>query len=118
VLWQLQALRPGAVVLDLDLPSESAWETAGRLLDLESCPPLFVLTGRRDQFDAATAVHGGPIVDKLPGPDGLLRLAEQVSPQSTRGERNSIQRIDVQWLGPCGWPVRVTPANSFCGINE
>jgi ActR/RegA family two-component response regulator len=118
VLWQLRALRPGAVVLDLDLTSKTGWETADRLLKLESCPPLFLLAGQGDRFAADQAVHAGPIVDKFAGPARLLRLANQFSPPSTAVGQNPIQRIVVQWLGPCGWPVRVTSANGFYGIRK
>jgi CheY-like chemotaxis protein len=110
-IWQLRALRPGAVLLDLDWPSEAAWETADRLLELESCPPVILVTARTNQFDPGIAVRAGTIVDKSAGPTRLLRLAEQVSAQpSFEGERNSIRRILIRWFRPSGWPVPVTPA--------
>jgi CheY-like chemotaxis protein len=119
-VWQLRALRPGAVLLDLDLPYEAAWETADRLLELESCPPLILVTARRGQFDIGTAVRAGTIVDKSAGPAHLLRLASQASAQSGSGqiERNSIQRTFIRWLRPSGWSAPVTPACRFLGLNE
>jgi CheY-like chemotaxis protein len=118
--WQLRALRPGAVLLDLDLPSETAWDTADRLLELEICPPLILVTARREQFDARTAFGAGTMVDKSAEPVRLLLLAAKASAQSGFGqvERNSIQRIFIRWLRPCGWSVPVTPAYRFWGLNE
>jgi CheY-like chemotaxis protein len=117
-LWQFRALRPGAVVLDLDLPSRAAWETAEHLLKIESCPPLFLLTGRKDQLGDGTAVQAGPMVDRPPGPARLLRLAERVSSLSISDGRTSTQRIVVQWLGEYGWSVPVTSANGCRGIKK
>ena len=49
-LRRLRAGQPGAVLLDLDLPSQAAWEAADCLLQEESCPPLILLTARSDQL--------------------------------------------------------------------
>jgi len=118
VVWQLRALRPGAVLLDLDVPSEAAWKTADRLLELESCPPLILVTARTNQFDPGIAARAGTFVDKSAGPSCLLRLAAQVSAQSGfEGKQNSIQRILIRWLRPCGWSVPVTPAYRFWAPN-
>jgi DNA-binding response OmpR family regulator len=118
--WQLRALRPGTVLLDLDLPGETAWDTADRLLEVESCPPLILVTTRIDQFDARMAFRAGTMIDKSAGPVRLLRLAAQASVGSEFGqvERNSIQRIVIRWLQPSGWSVPVTPAYRFWGLNE
>ena len=118
LLWQLRALRPGVVVLDFDQGSETDWETADRLLELESCPPLFLLTSRKIQLGDATVVQTGPIGDQPPGPARLLRLAEPVSTRSIGGQWNSTQRIHVQWCQPCSWSVQITSANGFCRTNE
>jgi DNA-binding response OmpR family regulator len=120
VVWQLRALRPGAVLLDLDLPAEAAWEVADRLLEVETCPPVILVTARSTQFDIGTAVRAGTIVDKSAGPTRLLRLAKEASAQygSSQAERNSIQRIFIRGLRPSGWSVPVTPAYRFWGLNE
>ena len=120
VVWQLRALRPGAVLLDLDLPSEAAWEVADRLLEVETCPPLILISARSAQFDIGTAVRAGTIVDKSGGPAPLLRLAKEASAQygSNQAERNSIQRILIRWLRPSGWSVPVTPACRFWSLRE
>jgi CheY-like chemotaxis protein len=116
-LWQVRALRPGAVLLDMDLPSETAWETADRILEFENCPPLVLITARIHQFDVRAARRAGPIVDKSAGINCLLRLAVTASAQSASSqvERNSIQRIFIRWLRPCCWSVRLTPAQRFRG---
>src|SRR5664279_76349 len=57
-------MQPVAVVLDLDLPSHGAWEIADNLLLEAGCPPVILLTGRRDQFDVSTAIRAGSLMDK------------------------------------------------------
>jgi len=110
-------IQPVAAVLDLDLPSHGAWEIADSLLQEAGCPPLILLTGRRDQFDVSAAIRAGSLVDKS---GSLVKLLEVVDhalalPDFNRGERNAIQRIMIQWLRPCAWSVSVTPAQSFWG---
>jgi CheY-like chemotaxis protein len=116
----VHAAHPAAVVLDLDLPGQSAWEIADGLLQEAGCPPLILLTGRRDQFDVSTAIRAGSLVDKAANPAGLLEVVEQAAalPDSNLAERNAIQRIVIRWLRPCAWSVPVTPAYRFWGLNE
>ena len=113
-------VRPVAVVLDLDLPSHGAWEIADRLLQEAGCPPVVLLTGRRDQFDVSTAIRAGSLVDKSDGLAKVLEAVEQALalPDSNRGERNAIQGITIQWLRPCAWSAPVTPTYRFWGLNE
>jgi len=113
-------VQPVAVVLDLDLPAEGAWEIADGLLQEAACPPVVLLTGRRDQFDVSTAIRAGSLVDKSGGLAKVLEAVDQALalPDSTRGERNAIQRITLQWLRPCAWSASVTPSYRFWGLNE
>ena len=108
------------MLLDLDLPSQGAWEIADSLLQEAGCPPLILLTGRRDQFDVSTAIRAGSLVDKSAGLAKLLEVVDQALalPDSNQGERNAIQRIMIQWLRPCAWSVPVTPTYRFWGLNE
>ena len=113
-------MEPVAVVLDLDLPSDGAWEIADGLLREAGCPPVVLLTGRREQFDVSTAIRAGSLVDKS---GGLAKVLEAVDkalalPDSNRGERNAIQRITIQWQRPCAWSAPVTPTCRFWGLNE
>ena len=119
-LRKLRVGHPAAVVLDLDLPSQAAWEDADCLLAEESCPPLILLTARSDQFDVSTAIRAGSLVDKSAGPSRLLEAVDQAlaGPCSAQAERNAIQRVMIRWLRPCSWSVPVTPAHRFWGINE
>lgn len=119
----LQKLRddhPAVVLLDLDLPSGGAWEAADCLLQEEVCPPLILLTARSGEFDVDSAIRAGSLVDKGAGAGKLLRVVEQAlaAPRSAQVERNAIQRVMIRWLKPSGWPVPVTPAHRFWGINE
>jgi DNA-binding response OmpR family regulator len=115
-----RALRPVAILLDLDLPGQAAWEIADRLLAEDTCPPLILLSEQTDQFDVGTAIRAGSLVDKSAAPAGLLNTVAQVLAQSgsSQTERNSIQRVLIRWLRPCAWSVAVTPAHRFWGINE
>lgn len=113
-------IQPVAVVLDLDLPSQGAWEIVDRLLRETECPPLILLTGRREQFDISAALRAGSLVDKSVCPRTLLEAVDQALalPDANRAERNAIQRIVIQWLRPCAWTIPVTPAQRFWGIKE
>ena len=119
-LRKVRAGQSAAVLLDLDLPSQAAWEAAECLLQEESCPPIILLTARNDQFDMSTAIRAGSLVDKTTGPSRLLEAVDQTlaGPCSAQAERNAIQRVMIRWLKPCSWSVRVTPAHRFWGMNE
>ncbi len=109
------ALRPSAILLDLDLPGEAAWEIADRLLGEATCPPMLLLSERTDQYDTGTAIRAGSLFDKSADPVELIENLERVlaQPSSGQAERNAIQRVLVRWLKPCGWSVPVTPAHRF-----
>ena len=113
----LRSAQLAAVWLDLDLPSQGAWEIADSLLQEAGCPPLILLTGRRDQFDVSTAIRAGSLVDKSASLAKLLEVVDQALalPDSNRGERNAIQRIMIQWLRPCAWSAPVTPTTVSWG---
>jgi DNA-binding response OmpR family regulator len=119
-LRTVHKIQPVAVVLDLDLPSHGAWEIADGLLQEAGCPPLILLTGRRDQFDVSMAIRAGSLVDKSAGFAKLLEAVDEALalPDANREERNAIQRIMIQWLRPCAWSVPVTPSYRFWGLNE
>jgi DNA-binding response OmpR family regulator len=114
----LQAIRPAAVVLDLDLPGDSAWKTAELVLDEANCPPLVLLTGRTSQFDMRTAIRAGLLLTKSEPPGRILETVQQSLglPQVNQGERNAIQRVLIRWLRPSERGEAST--SSFLGINE
>ena len=116
----LQVLRPTAVLLDMDLPKQAAWRVADALLREEGCPPVILFTGLSEQFDVKTAIRAGLLVDKSEGPSRLLDVAEETlaMPEQNQAERNAVQRVLIRWLKPCNWPVRLSPAHRFWGINE
>ena len=116
----LLVVRPAIVLLDLDLPSQAGWEAADALLQEESCPPILLLTARSEQFDARTALRAGSLINKTEEPAHLLELVEETlaMPKVTQAECNAIQRVLIRWLKPCNWPVPVTPADRFWGLNE
>jgi len=114
------AVRPAVVLLDLDLPAEAAWEKADSLLQEQRCPPVILLTARKEQFDVRTAIQAGSLVDKSAEPAHLLDIVDRTlaMTDSSQTELNAIQRVIVRWLRPCSWSVPVTPAYRFWGINE
>jgi DNA-binding response OmpR family regulator len=114
------AVRPAVVLLDLDLPAEAAWEKADSLLQEQRCPPVILLTARKEQIDLRTAIQAGSLVDKSGEPTHLLDVVDRTlaMTDSSQPERNAIQRAIVRWLRPCNWSVPVTPAYRFWGINE
>ena len=69
--------QPAVVLLDLDLPSQAAWEAADWLLQEQNCPPLILLTARSGQFDLSTAIRAGSLVDKTIGPSQLLEVVDE-----------------------------------------
>jgi DNA-binding response OmpR family regulator len=119
-LQKIQDDRPAVVLLDLDLPAGGAWEAADCLLQEESCPPLILLTARGGEFDVGSAIRAGSLVDKNTDASRLLHVVDQAlaAPRSAQVERNAIQRVMIRWLKPSSWPVPVTPAHRFWGINE
>jgi DNA-binding response OmpR family regulator len=119
-LQNMCAGHPVAVLLDLDLPSQVAWEVADCLLQEQSCPPLILLTARSDQFDLSTAVRAGALIDKTTDHGRLLEAVDQTLAVtcSAQAERNAIQRVIIRWLRPCSWSVPITPAHRFWGLNE
>jgi len=73
----LQATKPQAVLLDLDLPDEAAWQIAELVLSEACSPEVILLTGRTAQFDIRTAIRAGSLVSKSESPECVLELIEQ-----------------------------------------
>ena len=119
-LRMMRVVRPAAVLLDLDSPAEDCWETADLLLRKGSCRPVILLTARSGQFDVRTAIRAGCLVDKSAGAARLLEMLDQTLAASdfAQSERRASQRLLIHWLRPCSWPVGLTPAYRFRGIDE
>jgi len=116
----LQATRPVAVVLDLDLPDEAAWETGDLLLNEPDCPAVILISGRTPQFDMRTAIRAGSLVSKEESPDHLLEIIQErlELPETNRAERNAIQRVLIRWLRPSGWVESSAPAHHFWHLSD
>jgi CheY-like chemotaxis protein len=114
----LQATKPVAVLLDLDLPGAAAWEVADLLLNEPGCPAVVLLTGRTSQFDTETANRAGSLVRKDESPCRLLEIVQETLSmlEVNQAERNAIQRVLIRWLRPFQWPE--APAYRFWDINE
>jgi len=114
----LQVVNPGAVLLDLDLPHETAWETADILLNEPACPAVILLTERTDQFEMRGAIAAGSLINKNDAPARLLEVIHEglELPQPNQAQRNAAQRMLIRWLAPSAWPDS-TPANRFWGLN-
>ena len=116
----LRILNPAAVLLDLDLPADSAWETADSLLHHEDCPLLLLLTSRSGHPDFKTAIEAGFLIDKSADAATLLRQVNEKlgSSASTYSEQNAMQRIAIRWLKPFRGSAQEIPLRRFWGINE
>ena len=116
----LQATRPVAVLLDLDLPGLAAWEAAEVLLNESSCPAVMLATGRTEQYDATMAMRAGTLISKHESPLHLCKTIEKALEESevNPGEHKAIQRVLLQWLRPSPWVEQISPAYRFWGINE
>ena len=115
-----QAAKPAAVLLDLDLPNEAAWNTAEQLMQEPNCPPVILLTGQTDWFEPGTAIRAGCLVSKSDPLANLLEIVEQAVglPEINRAEWNAIQRVLLRWLKPSPWPKTPMTTYRSWGINE
>lgn len=116
----LQATRPAAVLLDLDLPHEAAWAMGDLVLNEPVCPAVILLSGRTAQFDVRTAIRAGSLVSKRESPDRLLQIVRErlELPQANQAERNAVQRVLIRWFRPSGWGEARAPSHRFWGIND
>jgi FixJ family two-component response regulator len=116
----LQATRPIAVLLDLDLPDEAAWQIGDMVLNEPRCPAVILLSGRTAQFDMRTAIRAGSLVSKHESPGRLLGVIQErlQLPDANQVEWNAIQRVLIRWLRPSGWAEPSGGAHRFWGINE
>ena len=107
-------------LLDLDMDAERAWDTADCLLQTPKCPPVVLMTGRKEQFDMKMAINAGVILDKTSEPGRILDLVDEIleSPPSAHAERNAMQRVIVRWLRPLHWPTLSVSSFRHWGINE
>ena len=117
----LRLFKPDAVLLDLDIPAPSVWDTADSLLLDAGSPPVLLLTSRSGQIDFKTAIEAGSLIDKRTDPAELLTLIEAARDLSDRAcrERNAMQQLVIRWLKPFISPAPQTPShNRFWGIND
>jgi DNA-binding response OmpR family regulator len=116
----MQATKPVAVLLDLDLPRHAAWAVAELLFNELSCPEVILLTGRTERFELRTALQAGALVGKDESPCRLLEIVEEAleRPQVNQAERNAIQRLLIRWLRGSEWAEETTAEHRFWGINE
>jgi len=52
------------LLLDLNLPVKSGWDTFERLTSINPLVPIVIITGRRDQRDLASAAGVGALFEK------------------------------------------------------
>ena len=116
----LRLLRPCAVVLDLDLSQDAAWNLGDKLLLQHYCPPVLFLTASTERFDVRTAIQSGSIIDKTAHPLRLLQLVDQATglTRAALAERMASQRVLLRWLRPWGWSLSIAPGHRFRRINE
>lgn len=116
----LQAVRPNAVLLDLDLPGEVAWKTADILLNEPDCPAVILLSGRTGHLAMQSAIRAGLLVRKGDSPHRLLKIVEEAleMPGQHQAQANGLRRELIRWLRPTVWEPYSGYHNRFWGINE
>lgn len=116
----LQAVRPRAVLLDLDLPDEEAWKLADILLNEPDCPAVILLSGRTGHLAMQSAIRAGLLVSKGDSPDRLLKIIEEAleMPGPDQAERKGLRRELIRWLRPAVWEPDSGYHSRFWGINE
>lgn len=120
LLAVFRAIKPAAVLLDLDFPEHNVWQAAELVLQQQTCPPVVLLTAQTGRFDLRTAIRAGSLVDKKKDPSQILQAVEEslALPGTNQAERNAIQRVLIRWLKPSSWTGDIAPAYRFWGINE
>ena len=115
----LRVVRPGAVLLDLDLPHGLAWKAADMLLNEPDCPAVILLTGRSGHLAMQSAMRAGLLVSKGDSPDRLLQIIKEAleMPGPDQARRNGIRRELIRWLRPPAWEAE-SGSYRFWGINE
>jgi len=118
--YSVRALKPVAVLLDLDQPAGSAWDTVDSLLEDEYCPVLILLSSRSDQPEVGAAIQSGSVIDKSAEAAAILQqVNRKLKPSGvTLRDANAMQRIVIRWLKPCNLSAEVVPLRRFWGINE
>jgi DNA-binding NtrC family response regulator len=116
----LRAVRPSAVLLDLDLPDEAAWKSADVLLNEPDCPAVILLSGRTGHLAIQSAIRAGLLVSKGDSPDQILKIIEDALEMtgSDQAQRNTLRRELIRWLKPPAWKTDSRSAYRFWGINE
>ena len=116
----LQAVRPSAVLLDLDLPDEVAWKTADILLNEPDCPPVILLSGRTGHLAMQSGIRAGLLVRKGDSPDRLLKIIEEAAdmPGQQQAQANGLRRELIRWLRPTVLEQDSGYHYRFWGINE
>jgi DNA-binding response OmpR family regulator len=77
------------VLLDLNLPDNSGWDTFGTLSSLNPFSPIIIITGRQNQYEMATSAGVGALMEKpLDVAFLLLTISELLAePPETRIKR-------------------------------
>jgi DNA-binding response OmpR family regulator len=113
-------LRPAAVVLDLDLSQQAAWNAAETLLLEQHCPPVMLVTARTERSEVRTAIRVGSIVDKAADPLRLLQLVYDTMTLTRAGlsERKASQRELLRTLRARWRAVPLSSTRRFWRSSE
>ncbi len=66
------------LLLDLNLPVKSGWDTFERLTSLNPLVPIIIITGRRNQAEMAALAGVGALFEKPLDVPGLLRTIQDL----------------------------------------
>jgi two-component system response regulator FixJ len=82
-LHELNSLREGCLVLDIELPEMSGLDLAEKIAASRAAPPLILMSGRQDLLEAAKAMQLGA-VDFVSKPFDVARLLQTIRRSLTR----------------------------------
>jgi ActR/RegA family two-component response regulator len=97
----MEAIRPAAMLVDLDLKDETACPSTDAFFDDEFCPVVILLTSR-NELASSMAVRLGALAPKVLSPEHLLEMVDRaLAERATQVNRNAVPRALVRLLSPC-----------------
>jgi CheY-like chemotaxis protein len=117
---RMAVVGPSVILLDLDLSADGGWQAAEWFLLDSNSVPILLLTGRTDNYELATAIQSGTVLDKALG---LARLLQAVNSTLAASAHQRLARAVCQlaWLRrarPYRLPAGAAQPCQHWGINE
>jgi DNA-binding response OmpR family regulator len=90
------------VLLDLNLPVQSGWDAFERLTSANPLLPVFIITGRQNQYELAAAAGAGALMEKPLDVPFLLQTIKELlaEPPEVRLQRLAGWHSYVRYIHP------------------